>query len=413
MNDKMLERFLRYVAVGTQADPTTGVVPSTPGQLELARIMAKELEELGLENVQWNEHAYVTASLPASRTARPDAPAIGFVAHLDTALDAPGDNVKPRVIEKYDGGDIELSPGMVLSPAAFPLLKDKKGHTLVVTDGTTLLGGDDKAAIAIIMNLLETLIKNPDIPHGPVKVCFCPDEEISHGCALLDLKAFGADFAYTLDSLEYASLVYETFNAAKAEVVVRGVSVHPGSSKDRMINAILLGLDFVDALPHTERPDQTEGYEGFFHVNNFKGAVGETRITMIIRDHDADKFEARKQLVKDLVDRMNKKYPSADEPHFTLILTEQYRNMAEGLKDKMHIVETAKQAILDAGLPLVMEPMRGGTDGSQLSQRGLPTPNIFAGFYNAHGPYEFVSLQDMREAEGVVMRILQAYGTKK
>ncbi|MDL2272650.1 peptidase T [Desulfovibrio sp. OttesenSCG-928-I05] len=406
----LLERFLRYVAVGTQADPARGVVPSTPGQMTLAKMLEKELAALGLEDVRCDEHAYVTGTLPASSSAGKDAPCIGLLAHLDTALDASGENVKARVIENYDGGDIPLAPGMTLSPAVFPVLERQKGNTLIVTDGSTLLGGDDKSGIAIIMTVLEHLTKHPELPHGPVKVAFAPDEEIAHGCALLDLDAFGADFAYTIDSMGMGSLEYETFNAAKAEVVVRGVSVHPGSSKDRMINAILLGMEFVDALPHSERPDRTEGYEGFFHVNNFKGAVGETTITMIIRDHDAEKFEARKALVRDLVDRLNAAHPSTDGPHFTLKITEQYRNMADKLKDHMHIVETAKQAISEAGITPVIEPVRGGTDGAQLSWRGLPTPNLFGGFYNAHGEYEFASLQDMEASVDVVLRILQAYG---
>lgn len=409
MNTAILDRFLRYVAVGTQADPNAGVVPSSPGQMDLARMLEKELNELGLENVRVDEHAYVTAQLPASASAGKDAPAIGVLAHLDTALDAPGDGVRARVIENYDGKDIQLSPGMVLSPAVFADLARQKGNTVIVTDGTTLLGGDDKSGIAIIMSVLEKLVKNPHIPHGPVKVAFAPDEEIAHGCALLDLDAFGADFAYTVDGMGVGIMEYETFNAAKAEITVRGVSVHPGSSKGRMVNAILLGMEFVQGLPADERPDTTEGRQGFYHVNSFKGAVGETAITMIIRDHDAEIFEQRKAFVKDLVERLNGRHPS-DEPHFTLKITEQYRNMLDTIKNHMHIVDTALAAIKDAGLTPVVQPVRGGTDGAQLSLRGLPTPNLFGGFYNAHGQYEFAVLEEMEAAADVLARILEAYG---
>ncbi len=401
----LLERFLRYVRIDTRAEPDTGVTPSSPGQTTLARLLAEELRELGLE-VSLDNHAYVTAALPA-RNVGPDVPAIGLLAHLDTACEASG-AVRPRVIEHYDGAPIPLGQGLILSPGEFPSLREQRGKTLVVTDGSSLLGADDKAGIAVILTVLSRLRAHPDMAHGPVKVAFVPDEEIGHGAAMLDLAAFGADFAYTLDGSGLGVIEYENFNAAGARLTVRGKAIHPGHAKDHLLNAVLLAQEFLNGLPERERPQHTEGRQGFYHVTRMSGEVGSADLELIIRDHDPRRFEERKAFVRELTERLNARYPD-DPPRFTLDIHDQYRNMLETILPHRHIVDTALEAMRAVGLEPRTRAIRGGTDGAQLSWRGLPAPNLFAGDYNGHGPYEYVALEDMRASVDVVLHILQAY----
>ena len=402
----LLHRFLRYVSVDTKANPDAGLVPSSPGQLELARLLTEELRALGLQ-AHADEHAYVVATLPA-RNAHPKAPCIGLLAHLDTACEASG-CVRPRVIERYDGGAIELKPGMALSPDMFPSLREQHGKTLIVTDGDSLLGADDKAGIAVIMTVLAALRDDPSLAHPAVSVAFVPDEEIGHGAELLDLDAFGADFAYTLDGSGLGTIEFENFNAAAATVRIRGLAIHPGHAKGHMLNAVLLGQEFLDGLPEHERPATTEGREGFYHVTGFSGEVGEACIEMIIRDHDAGRFEERKGYIRELVERLNRRYPTPEGPRFMLDIREQYRNMLECIEAHRHSVDTAMKAMRLCGIEPRTRAIRGGTDGAQLSWRGLPTPNLFAGDYNGHGPFEYVALEDMEASVKVVLGILSAY----
>ena len=403
---ELLERFLRYVAVDTQAKPDAETVPSSAGQHKLARLLAEELHRLNIP-ADVDEHAYVTASLPA-KNAHPDAPVIGLLAHLDTALEASG-KVHPRVIENYGGDDIELQPGMTLSPDMFPSLLDQKGKTLIVTDGTSLLGADDKAGIAVIMSVVSELLNDPASAHPAIKIAFVPDEEIGHGASLLDLGKFGADFAYTVDGSGLGAIEYENFNAAAATLTIRGLAIHPGYAKDHMLNAILLAQEFLNGLPQNERPSTTEGKEGFFHVTDIEGEVGEASIHMIIRDHDAQRFEERKAFIRSLTDDMNRRYPAPEGDRFTISMKDQYRNMLECVKPHQHIVDTAMEAMQNCGLSPRIRAIRGGTDGAQLSWRGLPTPNLFSGVYNGHGPFEYVTLEDMRKSADVVLRILNLY----
>lgn len=403
---ELLHRFLRYASVDTKANPDAGVVPSSPGQHELARLLAEELRALGLR-ADVDEHAYVVATLPA-RNAHAKAPCIGLLAHLDTACEASG-HVRPRVIEQYDGGDIELKPGMTLGPEMFPSLRDQHGKTLIVTDGDSLLGADDKAGIAVIMTVLAALRDDPSLPHPAISVAFVPDEEIGHGAALLDLDAFGADFAYTLDGSGLGTIEFENFNAASAAIDIRGLAIHPGHAKGHMLNAVLLGQEFLNALPEHERPAVTEGREGFYHVTGFTGEVGEARIDMIIRDHDASRFEQRKAYIRECVEHLNRRYPSSEGPRFTLDIREQYRNMLECIEPHRHSVDAAMEAMRSCGIEPRIRAIRGGTDGAQLSWRGLPTPNLFAGDYNGHGPFEYVALEDMEASAKVVLGILHAY----
>ena len=406
----LLDRFLRYVRIDTQSRSEGAGTPSSPGQMTLARLLADELTALGLEAVTVDKHAYATARLPG-RGAAPGAPAIGLIAHLDTALEVSGADVKPRVMENYDGGSVELGHGLRLDPAAFPDLAGKKGKTLVVTDGGTLLGADDKAGIAVIMTVLEELKNRPDLPHPPLAVAFTPDEEIGHGASLLDIPAFGADFAYTVDGGGVATIEYENFNAAEATVNIRGLAIHPGDAKDRMVNAVLLGQAFLDGLPAAERPESTEGRQGFFHALSFEGSVASGKIVLLVRDHDANSFRTRKDFLVQLTEELNSRWPVAagEEHRFVLTIRDQYRNMVEQVRPCMHIVDNAKAAMRDIGLEPVDSPIRGGTDGAQLSWRGLPCPNLFNGSYNVHGPYEFAVVEEMRLAVDTILGILARY----
>ena len=403
-----LEKFLRYVTFDTQSAEGTGQVPSTPGQWDLARFAARELEELGLVDVRVDDHAYVTATLPANTDKK--LPMIGLLAHLDTALEVTGKGVHPRVVH-YEGGDIVLNEalGVVLSPRDFPDLKDYVGQDLVVTDGTTLLGSDDKAGMAAIMGALDFLTKHPEVVHGTVKVAFTPDEEIGHGAELLDLEAFGADFAYTVDAGPRGQINFETFNAARADIRIHGRAVHPGTSKNKMLNASLLGHELLNLMPPAETPATTEGYEGFYHVTGFTGTVEEASLSFIIRDHDRQRFEGRKAFMRRVVEWMRDKY---GKERFDLELSDTYYNMREPLEKAMHIVETAKEAMTALGIPPKVVPIRGGTDGSRMSYRGLLCPNIFYGGHNAHGKFEFLAVDSLEKSVLVILKILELYAAK-
>lgn len=404
-----LDRFLKYVTFDTQSVEGAQTVPSTQGQFELARYLAMELEELGLADVKVSEHAYVTATLPANTDKK--IPVIGFIAHMDTATEMSGKDVKPRVVRDYDGGDIVLNEadGIVLSPRDFSFMSECVGQDLVVTDGTTLLGADNKAGIAEIMGAVEYLLKHPEIEHGAVKIAFTPDEEVSHLAGLLDIQAFGADFAYTVDSGPVGEACYENFNAALATVRVKGRAVHPGKAKGLMLNAVVMAQELCALFPPAETPANTSGYEGYFHCLNFQGETEDATLKFLIRDHDAAHFEERKAFMRRAVKWMQDKY---GVDRFSLEIKEQYRNMAEKLADRMDIVETMMQAMRELNIEPKVVAMRGGTDGAALSWRGLPTPNFFTGGYNYHGRYEFIPVQAMEKATSVIIKILELYTAK-
>ena len=372
---KLLNRFLRYVWINTQSDPASDTCPSTERQWDLARMLRDELESLGLAEVHLDKRAYLTATLPAN-TDR-DIPTIGFIAHFDTSPDFTAENVQPRVVENYDGEDILLNPEkeIVLSPAYFPELKHYVGQTLVVTDGTTLLGADDKAGVAEIVTAMEYLLAHPEIPHGEIRLGFTPDEEIGRGAHHFDVEGFRAAWAYTLDGSQIGELEYENFNAAKAEIQVEGKSVHPGYAKGKMINAIRVLQEILNGLPGEEVPEKTSGRQGFFHLHHLEGRIEEARAGLIIRDHDRTRFEARKSFLQSLVDTAASKYPTAVELH----MEDQYYNMKEKILPVFPIVQVAEEAMKSVGVTPIIKPIRGGTDGSQLSYMGLPCPNIFAG----------------------------------
>ena len=398
----VLDNLLRYVAINTRSDDKSTVTPSTPNQMKLAKLLQKELEDLGL-TTELDEHAYLFGTLPSN--IETEAKTIAFLAHLDTA-NFNSENVKPRVIE-YKGGDIELNEeGKVMAVRDFPNLASYIGQRLVVTDGTTLLGADDKAGIAEIMAALKILKDNPTIPHGEIKVAFTPDEEIGRGPALFDVEKLGADLGYTVDGGPLGELQYENFNAASADITIRGRSVHPGSAKNKMKNAILIACEFNAALPAEERPEHTEEYEGFFHLDEMNGRVEETILNYIIRDHDMDKFLAKKELINKTAQNLNKKY---GEGTVEVTMSDSYYNMKEKIAPYMYIVENAKQAFEMAGVQPQISPVRGGTDGAQLSYKGLPCPNIFTGGENFHGEFEFISVESMEKAVEVILNIIAVY----
>lgn len=399
----VLENLLRYVVVNTRSDENSETTPSTPSQLDLARLLQRELEELGL-TTQLDEHAYLFGTLPANIPG--EQKTIAFLAHLDTA-DFNAEGVSPRVIT-YEGGDIVLNEGrnIVMTVADFPALADYIGHQLVVTDGTTLLGADDKAGIAEIMAALKILKDNPAIPHGTIKVAFTPDEEIGRGPALFDVEKFGADLGYTLDGGPLGELQYENFNAAAATLTVKGRSVHPGTAKDKLKNASLIAMEFNAALPETERPEHTEGYEGFFHLTDFTGNVDSATASYIIRDHDMASFLARKALMEATAQRLNETYGPGT---VTLKLKDSYYNMKEKIEPHMYIIENAKKAFEMAGVEVKISPVRGGTDGAQLSYKGMPCPNVFTGGENYHGEFEFISVENMEKAVAVILNLVKVY----
>ncbi|MDR3331850.1 MAG: peptidase T [Synergistaceae bacterium] len=410
MKYSALDRFLKYVTFDTQSAEDSKAVPSTPGQFELARYLARELEELGLKDARVSEHAYVTATLPGN-TKKKNVPSIGFVAHMDTATELTGKDVKPRIVKNYDGGDIVLNEaeGIVLSPKEFSNLESCKGLDLVVTDGTTLLGADDKAGIAEIIGAVDYLVHHPEIEHGKVVIAFTPDEEVGHLAAFLDIEKSGADFAYTLDGGPLGEVGYENFNAASATVRIKGRAVHPGTSKGVMLNAVVLGQELNALFPPSETPATTEGYEGYYHCLGFNAVTDEATLKYLIRDHDKNSFEGRKGFLKKAVGWMRDKY---GEDRFTLTINDQYRNMAEKIAGHEHIVDTMLEAMKELGIEPRIIPLRGGTDGAALTWRGLITPNFFAGSCNCHGRYEFLPVQYMERAVDVILKILELYVKK-
>ena len=402
---KAYERFINYAKVHTASDDTKTCTPSTDGQYALAYKLADEMKEIGLSEVYADEYAYVYGVIPASEGLE-DAMSVGFIAHIDTIPDFPGRNVKPRIVENYDGGDIVLGDsGRVLSPKDFPHLPSLIGRSIIVTDGTTVLGADDKAGIAEIMEMAERIIKE-NIPHGRIAVCFCPDEEIGHGASLLDLERFGAKVAYTADGGAEGGIEYENFNACGVKATFKGFNVHPGSAKDTMINASLVAMEFNAMLPAGDTPRDTEGYEGFFHMMAMNGGVEKAELDYIVRDHDAGSFEARKACMLHAAKLLNNKY---GEGTVALEIKEQYRNMCEKVKPHFHVVENALEAIRKAGLEPVVEPIRGGTDGAQLTFRGLPCPNLGTGGYAYHGPYEHISIEGMEKSVEILLNIVERY----
>ena len=405
-----LERFLRYVRIDTQSAMDAGGYPSTSKQLDLARQLVEELTALGMDEVKLDEYGYVTATLPAN--IETSAPVVGFLAHMDTSPAASGENVKPRLIENYDGQDILLNAekNILLSPRDFPELLDLKGQRLVVTDGTTLLGADDKAGIAAIMGAMAYLISHPEVPHGKLRVGFTPDEEVGEGVKFFDVPAFGADFAYTIDGGKIGEFSYETFNAASAKIKINGRSVHPGTAKGRLKSAIQVAIDFHNLLPVFDRAEHTEGREGFIHLTEMAGEAESAHINYIIRDHDEAKFERRKQEVRQAADFINQRYGAGT---LELEIRDQYFNMRKIIEARPEIIEIARKAYRAAGLEPVEEAVRGGTDGSRLSYMGLPTPNIFTGGHNAHGRFEYLSVDALEKAAEVVVIISKLVGELK
>lgn len=406
---KLVERFLKYVSYDTQSADETGKFPSTDKQLVLGAELAKELKEMGLSNVELDKYGYVMGELPANTDKK--IPTIGFIAHMDTSPEMPGNDIKPNIIENYNGEDIVLNKekNIVLSTKIYKEIKDYVGQTIITTDGTTLLGADDKAGIAEIITAVDYLMAHPEIKHGKIKVAFTPDEEVGAGADYFDVEKFGADFAYTLDGSEVGEFVYETFNAAGADVTIRGNNVHTGSAKNKMINSLFLAQEFISMLPENERPEKTEGYEGFFHLDVMEGNVEETKLYYLIRDFDKANFEKRKELIQKVGADLNAKY---GEDTVTVEVADQYYNMREKIEEVPHIIETGIQAIKEVGLEPKIQPIRGGTDGARLSFMGMPTPNIFAGGMNFHGKYEYVPVPSMEKAVEVIVKIVELYGLK-
>lgn len=400
----LLERFLKYVSIHTTSDENTGLVPSTPQQMEFAKILAEELKDMGMQDVSLDKKGYLMATLPSNIDK--DVPTVGFISHLDTSPDMSGKNVKPRIVENYDGNDIILNEkeNIVLSPKQFPELTMYRGQSLVVTNGLTLLGADDKAGIAEIMTAMDYFIKNPDVKHGKVRIAFNPDEEIGLGAHHFDVEKFGCQFAYTMDGGEIGELEYENFNAAGAKVTFYGTNVHPGYAKNKMVNSMKIATKFMATVPANESPEYTDGYEGFYHLTGIGGDVEKTTVSYIIRDHDRKKFEERKAHLQMLVDKINSEF---GDNTATLEVKDQYYNMKEKVEPIKYIVDIASEAIRQAGVEPKVKPIRGGTDGAQLSFKGLPCPNIFAGGHNFHGKYEFVPIQSMEKATEVVKNIIK------
>ena len=408
----LINRFLRYVKVETTSDETTEVTPSTPTQMAFAKILKEELLSLGFEEVVLDDLGYLYATLPSNLPAEEAAkiPVIGFIAHMDTAPDASGKNVNPHIIEYYDGTDIQLNADTTMSVEYFPELKNHVGEDLIVTDGTTLLGADDKAGIAEIVTAMMYLKEHPEIKHGKIRIAFNPDEEIGMGAHHFNVELFGCDWSYTMDGGEVGELEYENFNAASAKIAFHGTNVHPGTAKDKMVNAALLAMEFAEQLPEDERPEHTEGYEGFYHLISMSGTVEEAQLSYIIRDHNRELFEARKQNILRIAENINKTYPGRCE----VTLKDQYYNMLEKVEEAdaenkkkglPGIIDLAKKAIEETGVALKVQPIRGGTDGAQLSFKGLPCPNIFAGGMNMHGRFEYVPIQSMEKAMMTVVNI--------
>lgn len=398
----LVERFLNYTQFDTQSAEDSTTVPSTSKQLIFARYLKEELEREGLDDVEMDDNGYIYATLKANT--KKEVPTIGFIAHYDTSMDCSGANIKPRIVKDYDGGDIVLSEGIVSSPAKFPELLDHKGEDLIVTDGTTLLGADDKAGIAEIVQAMCYLRDHDEIKHGDIRVGFNPDEEIGMGAHHFDVERFGCEWAYTMDGSDLGNLEYENFNAAAAKVTIKGMSVHTGYAKGKMVNASRLACEFNAFIPDTDIPETTEGYQGFFHLLGMDTHTEEAKLSYLIRDHDREKFEDRKAFIEDIARRMNEKYGDGT---VKVELKDQYYNMKEKIDPNMHVIDIVLKAMQETGVTPKVEPIRGGTDGAQLCFRGLPCPNIFAGGVNFHGPYEFVSIQVMEKAVQVITKICE------
>jgi len=405
----IIKRFISYVTIDTESDPDSKTTPSTSKQWDLAHVLTKELISIGMKDVTIDNNAYIMATLPSN--VDHEIPTIGFVSHFDTSPDFTGANVKPRVVENYDGKDIALNAeqNIILSPDYFEDLLLYKGQTLIVTDGTTLLGADDKAGITEIISAMEYLIQNPEVKHGKIRIGFTPDEEIGRGAHKFDVEKFGADYAYTMDGSQIGELEYENFNAAGAKVTVKGKIVHPGYAKGKMINSMYIATEFINSLPRMETPEHTENYQGFFHLHDMEGTVDETVLKYIIRDHDKNHFEARKEMMQKVAQDMNQEY---GREVVSVEIDDQYFNMKEKIEPVMHIVDIAENAMQELGINPIIKPIRGGTDGSQLSYMGLPCPNIFAGGHNFHGRYEYVPVESMIKATEVICKIAEITAEK-
>src|SRR5690606_13054289 len=410
----IIDRFISYVTVDTESDPNSDTTPSTKKQWDLANKLVEELKQIGLTDVTIDENAYIMATLPSNVSH--DVPTIGFVSHFDTSPDFTGANVKPQIIENYDGGDIILNKeqNIVLSPSYFDDLLQYKGQTIITTDGTTLLGADDKAGICEIVSAMEYLIQHPEIKHGKIRIGFTPDEEIGRGVHKFNVEKFGADWAYTMDGSQIGELEYENFNAAGVKLIFKGKSVHTGYAKGKMINSMLLANKFISKLPSKEVPEKTTGYEGFFHVNDIKGSIEETEVHLIIRDHSMKKYKKRKKLIKEMVAKFNNKYITKFGGDIVECeISDQYFNMKEKVEPVMYIVDIAEEAMKELNITPIIKPIRGGTDGSQLSYMGLPCPNIFAGGHNFHGKYEYVPVESILKATQVIVKIAELTANKK
>jgi tripeptide aminopeptidase len=405
----IIDRFVKYVTIDTESDPNNPAFPSTEKQWNLAKVLEKELKEIGMEDVELDENCYLMATLPSNLDY--EVPTIGFVAHIDTSPDFTGANVKPQIHENYDGKDILLNKeeNIVLSPDYFEDLLQYKGQTIITTDGTTLLGADDKAGVTEIVSAMEYLIQHPEIKHGKIRICFTPDEEVGKGAHMFDVEKFGAEWAYTMDGSQIGELEYENFNAAGAKVTINGKIVHPGYAKGKMINSMLIASEFINALPEDEVPERTTGYEGFFHLHHMEGKVEQTTLSYIIRDHDMDQFNNRKKAILDLAEVLNAK---RGQKLVSVEIKDQYFNMKEKVTPVMHIVDIAEEVMKDMGITPLIKPIRGGTDGSQLSYKGLPCPNIFAGGHNFHGRYEYVPAESIVKASEVIVGIAQKVAVK-
>lgn len=404
---KLVDRFLQYVKFDTQSDELTNLTPSTPGQMVFAKHLCQELESMGLSNITLDNNGYLMATLPSNSSKK--IPTIGFISHLDTAPDMSGHNVNPRIV-KYEGGKIVLNEkeNVVLDPAQFPEIADFEGQEIIVTDGTTLLGADDKAGIAEIISAIEYFQEHPEIEHGDIRIAFNPDEEIGMGAHHFDVEQFGCEWAYTMDGGYVGELEYENFNAAGAKVTFTGLNVHPGSAKHKMLNSIRIANQFIQMIPHWETPEHTEGYEGFYHLVGIEGSVEKTVLSYIIRDHDRAHFESRKRELQHLCNKVNAEFPGCA----TIEIKDQYYNMREKIEPVVHIIEIAEKAMKNAGVTPIVQPIRGGTDGAQLSFKGLPCPNIFAGGMNMHGRYEYVPIPAMEKAMNTIVEICKIVAQK-
>lgn len=403
----VVKRFLEYIQYDTQSSVTSNTTPSTPGQIVFAQKLVADLEALGLKDITIDSNSYVMATLPSNIDR--EVPTVGFIAHMDTSPDMSGKDIKPRIVENYDGADITLDAkeNIVLSTIDFPEILNYIGQDIIVTDGKTLLGADDKAGLSEIISAVEYLINHPEIKHGKIRIAFTPDEEIGRGADHFDVEKFGADWAYTIDGGQIGELEYENFNAAGVSINIQGRNVHPGTAKNKMVNALIVANKLVSLLPQNDRPEHTEDYEGFFHLTSIQGDVDAAALGYIIRDHDREKYEARKQLMLDAVNYINRLYPNST----TIKIVDQYFNMREMVEPVMHIVDLAKEAMEEVGVMPIIKPIRGGTDGSRLSYMGLPCPNIFGGGHNFHGRYEFIPIPSMEKAVDVIVKISEKVAT--